>query len=398
MKILFILATFDLGGIETYVARVVPKLHSFGCTVSIWIINNKINQDLYKSVLKFADIKIISKHKKFGALLFGLNKDLGLDYDLVIPTGGVALLAAAKIFKGKSAKIAAGVFSQYEYVGECRTYRNSVERGFFKIMSPSNIFYCTDGCKLDHKNHYGNIVDKSLVSPLLINLPNGVIRDFSNFNKNTIKILSIGRLVDFKGYNIYMMHCVKKLKSEGRNVVWTVVGDGPLMPEMRSFISNNNLTDNIKLCGAVNYNLLEEIYSDADLYVGAGTTIIEAASYGLPVLCAIDGDKNGGTTGYFSDRIGVGTSDFLENDKMYNLYNKINDYIEFSLEEVSEKSRASLAASKLYSVDNAMDEFLKLKNAANFVSIKLPPLFHLFDIISIIFNKIIGKNISRYSK
>src|SRR5690606_20105634 len=63
-----------------------------------------------------------------------------------------------------------------------------------------------------------------------------------------IRILTIGRLAYQKGYDIALEAC-KKLKENGMNFKWYVLGKGPLLGEIQHYIEVNNLSDHFILLG-----------------------------------------------------------------------------------------------------------------------------------------------------
>ncbi|MCI2255196.1 glycosyltransferase [Domibacillus sp. PGB-M46] len=104
---------------------------------------------------------------------------------------------------------------------------------------------------------------------------------------NGIKLLTIGRLAHQKGYDIALEAC-KKLKKNGVNFRWYVLGKGPLKGEIEQFIKEHKLEDCFILLG-VHANPYPFI-KDADIYVqtsrfeGFGLAIAEARMLNVPVV------------------------------------------------------------------------------------------------------------------
>ncbi len=103
-----------------------------------------------------------------------------------------------------------------------------------------------------------------------------------------IRILTIGRLDEGKGYDIALEAC-KKLKETGLNFRWYVLGKGPLKKEINGLIRRHDLLDHFILLG-VEANPYPFI-KDADIYVqtsrfeGFGLAIAEARMLNIPVVC-----------------------------------------------------------------------------------------------------------------
>ncbi|MBE6786756.1 MAG: glycosyltransferase [Ruminococcaceae bacterium] len=67
-------------------------------------------------------------------------------------------------------------------------------------------------------------------------------------NKNTINIVSVGRLVELKGFHLCIEPC-KKLVDEGYHIKWYICGDGPQRNELEILINQQGLENNFILLG-----------------------------------------------------------------------------------------------------------------------------------------------------
>jgi glycosyltransferase involved in cell wall biosynthesis len=107
------------------------------------------------------------------------------------------------------------------------------------------------------------------------------------FSKDFFNLVSIGRLVEMKGYD-RLLRVVVKLKNEGLNFKLYILGDGIQRNKLQQFIAENQLQNNVVLLGFQEnpYAILKQ----ADLYVcssyneGYNTAIIEALLLEIPVL------------------------------------------------------------------------------------------------------------------
>ncbi|MFD0829835.1 glycosyltransferase [Neobacillus sp. M.A.Huq-85] len=106
-------------------------------------------------------------------------------------------------------------------------------------------------------------------------------------NFDGIRILTIGRLSNQKGYDIALEAC-KKLKEKGIKFRWYALGKGSLKEKIEKYIMENDLTKHFILLG-VKANPYPYI-KNADLYVqtskfeGFGLAIAEARMLNIPVV------------------------------------------------------------------------------------------------------------------
>lgn len=104
------------------------------------------------------------------------------------------------------------------------------------------------------------------------------------------KIVSVGRLTDFKKYNISMVNVVKELVDDGFDVSWHVYGDGALRSEMEVLISRFGLQKYIFLHGEIDYSRFVAVVDEARIFVGMGTALVEAGLRGVPTVVALDNE------------------------------------------------------------------------------------------------------------
>ncbi len=120
-----------------------------------------------------------------------------------------------------------------------------------------------------------------------------------------LRLLSVGRLVDVKGYDL-LVEAVAALVTGGKDVTLRIVGDGPQRAVLQSLISARRLGDRITLAGQTDKGALLNELGNADLFVlasrreGLGVALIEALATGLPAVAT----KSGGPEGIL--RVGQG--------------------------------------------------------------------------------------------
>jgi len=123
-----------------------------------------------------------------------------------------------------------------------------------------------------------------------------VDRNYSE--KEVFNLLTIASLVTKKGHITVLKALTMLKKMHPRlNVIYTIVGKGPLLESLKKFVYENNLTNNVLFKGHVKHGEeFLELLRNADIFIhpsitgsngdkeGIPGTIVQAMASGLPVL------------------------------------------------------------------------------------------------------------------
>lgn len=135
-------------------------------------------------------------------------------------------------------------------------------------------------------------------APKVIRIYNGVdISQFraAHFSHSTPSIISIGRLIEKKGFADLISACAL-LQRGGRRVSAKIIGEGPLDSALRAHIASLSLGEQVELCGPRSQAEIRNFLAEATVFVlpcateqGGGmdnlpTVIMEAMAAGLPVI------------------------------------------------------------------------------------------------------------------
>lgn len=118
--------------------------------------------------------------------------------------------------------------------------------------------------------------------------------DFKPKEKTKFTVLSVGRIVPLKGFDVtvksFHLFLNQLTEEQKLEVELVIVGKGKSTSMLKKYIKENNLEKNIKMVNWVERKELSTYYANSSLFFfpsheGAGMVVPEAFSYGLPVLC-----------------------------------------------------------------------------------------------------------------
>ncbi|HXQ02227.1 MAG TPA: glycosyltransferase family 4 protein, partial [Candidatus Udaeobacter sp.] len=101
---------------------------------------------------------------------------------------------------------------------------------------------------------------------------------------NTVpRIISIGRLVAFKGFE-YLIGACADLRRRGLEFICEIVGEGPLRGDLEARIRKLNLSDRVQLLGSLSQGAVLEKLGSADIFALAAVTDSQGASDVFPTV------------------------------------------------------------------------------------------------------------------
>lgn len=163
-----------------------------------------------------------------------------------------------------------------------------------------------EGCLEGHRRRYGYRFSSSHLTPLPMALPD--LPAIAKAGQECV-ILTVARLVDMKGY---IEGLIKDYASIARSTTipsrLVIVGEGPLRGRFEKIAADAGIRDRVEFAGSVPYASLNDYYRRAHVYVGMGTTVLEASAVGLPAVIATAHTRDFISPGLFSsdDRLELG--------------------------------------------------------------------------------------------
>ena len=292
-----------LGGTETLILRHIRWLRKNGAKPVVMAPSGKMNDEL----LSEAELSVELKEQQLDDF-----RESGSRRTRAMDSLAQNLSAAGPlhfiVFNEIGVNIAA------ELCSRLRGSALSVYLIFDDIFGPAKLDYfdemndhgmvvsMNEACLEGHRRRYGYRLNKSQIVPLPMAVPPLAPRCSGN---SECVVLTVARLVEMKGYVEGLIRDVAKLvQVDGHDVKLLIVGDGPCRENLERIASSAGLGSRVVFVGSVPYKDLMPYYGLADVYVGMGTTVLEAASIGVPSLVAIAYTPEFRTHGLFSSNCG----------------------------------------------------------------------------------------------
>jgi glycosyltransferase involved in cell wall biosynthesis len=372
MKLLFVYeSNGDLGGTETLMARMARWLLKNGHEVSVLVRRgDKWLQTMPK------EAKVVVLGERFCELQYYFHakrlwKSLGLPNPDVIKTFSPAsALCACQLshILGNKCKVIAGLYGgllfKWYYapqaMGGWSQARLHLENYLHCIPANARLMGGTD--LIDELMEVHN--ERSLLWPLPIDTQ---VFEPAVRKPQWGKIVSVGRLAPAKDYNFYMIDVVKELRARGYKIEWCVYGEGEYETEMRRRIRQEGLESAISIRGIAPYHQFWKVLSDAYVFVGMGTAILEASWFRVPNVYANPYDRVGLTYGPVY-RIPEGSVvPALNSPPTIKVVDEIERFLRLNATEYQTEEESVYRHVQCHEMDKSMNHFLQIVREAGHV-------------------------------
>lgn len=308
-RVLFVLGGLAIGGVETYVVRLAKELKRTGYSVDVLLLSAKVNRRLMFDLSACARVSVIENAESLAAsswvnaFLPARGKIEARDYDIVHV---VDLLTLGFVFLNRdiirTKHLSIGIYHSKELTW----WRNRSVYFRSKLLelydrNAARTLFMNEGVAKMAAEFSGIDQQHMRLLPLGIDLSRYAA---CRPARDSRKIVSVGRLVDFKTYNRHVITQLRRIREFG-DFEYYVYGDGPERGALEALARDSGVAEYVHFMGATDYAKLAEIYSDAFCFVGSGTSIIEAAAAGLPSIVGIESIKTPDTCGLFADVVGA---------------------------------------------------------------------------------------------
>jgi glycosyltransferase involved in cell wall biosynthesis len=295
--------------------------------------------------------------------------------------GIFGLLFFLRMNRNNIFKYSIGVYHQNEYMYFCKSdfyFKKIIEKTFKKINA-KNVIFLNEKRRL----YYSNFFSKHLINANIIPVGVNIKEDPPNLSNYSIKrIVSIGNLTKYKTYNKHIIMLLPRLIKEFNNINfhYDIYGDGEERKNLEQLVKELSLSRYVTFHGRIEYSKMEKILKDTFLFVGNGTSIVEASSYFIPSIIGIESINEPKTYGFLSDINGLSYNEYDENKKLYPMYDLIKRLI-IDRNYYNEKSLACYRKAKEYSIKNTIKKFLKIEQELVLCDIKYNSILSFINFI-----------------
>jgi glycosyltransferase involved in cell wall biosynthesis len=202
-----------------------------------------------------------------------------------------------------------------------------------------------------------DIFDKFCNPEIVYVLPNPILKQILHCNRNKNHIITIGRLVEVKGFEYYI-NAISILSKDFPDILAYIIGDGPEYKRLSNLINELDLSSNLKIINnetdIYKYLIESSVFVVTSLSESFGMAILESLSVGLPVVAfdAGDGPKNLIKNEYNGFLVPFANTNLLAN--------KIKVLYTSDIDNWNTFSKNALSSSKSFEVGNVIHKWNKI--------------------------------------
>ncbi|WP_434458543.1 glycosyltransferase family 4 protein [Stutzerimonas urumqiensis] len=381
-RVLLVLGGLGMGGVETYMVRLARELNLQGHHIDVVLLSSKADAELLSKLSEVAEIFV---HEKFSFLASSswinscipFNSLVDRFYDIVhvvdIMTLGFVYFNR-KVISFSSLSI--GIYHSKE-ISWWRN-RSCYFRGRLVELYDKNVDLMLSPSEsvalLASKLTGASVADISI-------LPLGVeLEAYKSAipSKSSHRIISVGRLVDFKTYNKNLILSLAELR-ESAPYEYYIYGEGPERKSLEALSISLGVSDFVHFKGEVEYSELKNVLNGAFCFIGSGTTIIEASAAGIPSVVGIESMEQPLTCGYFSDVEGFSYNERDATTSRVGIVDVIKKLNEMSDDEYMACSRRHRLKAAQFDIKETVNGFVALTNKAPRFSMRINRWFSLLS-------------------
>jgi len=317
----------SLGGTDTLLVRLANSFSANGSTTITNSDPGPLASKLEKKVIIPAETNYRALFKHLSRLDFRTFDILLFDPHLLLRI----LPYISFYLRGRSVRLAVGIFHPRELFPENQPnwMHKAMKILFFSSQKGSWIFM-NRACLASHERQFDRRLERFNIFPIYVDIPE--IPNRRNLDRRTVSIVSVGRIVDFKAYNWGAIEIARKLRQEGISFRWTIFGEGAEREKLQEAARAAALSDCLRFEGLLDYSNFHSTMVDYDLFIGMGTSVLEAASTGIPSIVAVDSMPEG-CYGFLHECPGDSIGEVIDGAKTLDIASKILEFCQLDHQE-----------------------------------------------------------------
>ena len=280
------------GGIQSIIIRLIHKVKNRGGAV--WVVFNSnlpaigvpqanILSDKPLIGQDWSSFREYSKFDTFQIIAFGPS---------AVPT---AYLLENSIKTGRRSVdvfMSINVLHPHEFMmKDEKTHVHLLNRMLAFAVGPSKLVFMNEQCRITHSDFLARDLSSNRIVPVPIDerQPRWVGRT----DDEPVRIICVGRIVNFKAYNFALPCILAKFAEEGRSVTCDIFGYGSDEAKLANLVRQYGVSDLLTFHGPIPLEAFDDLVSAYDLFIGMGTAALQAAQLGVPTILAIVDDEHG---------------------------------------------------------------------------------------------------------
>jgi glycosyltransferase involved in cell wall biosynthesis len=347
LKVIHVVPSIQRGGAERQVACIVQNCKE----IRHYLVALHYDPDNYLSDKK--NVKVISGHNLFARLAEFNAYIRSLKPDIIYTWGVLPYMLSSAVSIGRRIKVING----------------SIRHGIFKRSFGGYLRLIMLHCsKYVVANSMAGLIANRLGKGIV--LYNGIDERFNGDNypqdesagnrSGKAVFISVANLVPYKDYET-VFRALEKLKKEGVDFLYHIIGDGPLRKAYKKMSISMGLNENVFFHGRVadpeNYLAQSDIFIHSSKGEGCSNAILEAMYMGLPVIAT----DIGGTAEI------TGSNALLFPFRDYEvLYDALSELVRNEKKRTAMGVESYRLASQRFTIDRMISDYKRIMSAIAF--------------------------------
>ncbi|QJE00897.1 glycosyltransferase family 4 protein [Massilia forsythiae] len=365
MHLLIVNLHLDIGGVETLLVRLIPQLAQRGVSVTLMLLQRKVNQEFLESLQPYCQIKFI--RDAFPFTRKHLRDFFGSQPDVAYFTINQAFVFGSWLLKraGYKTKTVLGAYQTEIFCAPAKPWqyhRKIVQNAIRKNIPAQSVIFGNTAGRDYHASRLMTNLDDSPIVRLFVD-----VEKYKFIRRGPLlrrKIVSIGRISPYKTYNFTVLDIIKNLTEIGHHLEWDIYGDGENFGELQETIIEKNLEKYVHLHGTMSYSRFQEVLDDAFLFIGSGTSLIEASACGVPSLTTIEYSNEALSYGFISEIEGFNLIEPSLDKRIFSIEEKILEILNASVSEYEQLQDQCYLKAISYSGSSVVDEYIAVFEAS----------------------------------